>query len=161
MKNRKVKFCVMIIMLLICIGVICTQFQHEKMMQDNNLKSKLETLAESKKGNDEKVRIEFKKIVTFDWDKLHIITPYANPKEYAKRQNIKGINLIDTNIDINDSINLLIFVLDKKIVSYINYPRSKGDFCNVGKYKRDGFTPDEAIFEVKEENDWLKMINIK
>lgn len=161
MKNRKVILCVIVTILLICIGVISTQFQHEKMMQDNNLKSKLETLAESKKSNYEKVTIDFKEIATFDWDKLHVITPYVSPKEYAKRQNIKGMNLIDTDIDINDSINLLIFVLDKKIVSYINYPRNKGDFCDVGKYTRDGFTPDEAIFEVKEEDDWLKMINVK
>ncbi|MFA9421929.1 MAG: hypothetical protein ACERLG_00005 [Sedimentibacter sp.] len=129
-------------------------------MENNNLKSKLETIAESKKENDEKIIIEFKEIVTFDWDRLYILTPYASPEEYAKEQNIEGINLINTDIDINDGNNLLIFVLDKKIVSYVNYPRSKGDFYNSIKYEQDGLTPDEAIFEVTEEKDWLKIINI-
>ena len=162
MKNKKTILYSIIILLILIISIWKIYDTNEKITEDNSLKNKIETLAEAKSGNDNTVIIDFKEITNFNWDKLYILTPYTYPEDYAKEQNIQGMNLINTDIQTNDSENLLVFVLKQKIVSYIHYPRRKGDFYNHEKQKLEGYTPKEAVFEVKEnEDNWLDMINIE
>ena len=162
MKNKKTILYSIIILLVLIISVWIIYNANEKIIENSSLKNKIETLVEAKNGNDNTVIIDFKEITNFNWDKLYILTPYTYPKDYAKQQNIEGMNLINTDIQTNDSENLLVFVLKQKVVSYIHYPRRKGDFYNPEKQKLEGYTPKEAVFEVKEnEDNWLEMINIE
>jgi hypothetical protein len=51
-----------------------------------------------------------------------------------------------SNIISNDSDDLLVFVKDGKVVHYHDHPRKQGDFD--GLSGRNGYSPDEAVFEV-------------
>lgn len=152
---------VIIILLIVFIGVKILYNIPKKIMENNNLKNEIVTLAETKLGNKNEVIIKFEKSTDFDWDKLYIITPYTNIEEYAQQKNIEGVRLINTDINTNDSDHLLVFISDKEIVSYLHYPREKGDFDTP---RKKGYTPDQAVFEVKEsqqDSGWLEMSNIK
>lgn len=129
--------------------------------ENTELKNTLDILVKGKIEKSENTTIDFYEITKFKWDKLYIVTPYVNPKKYSKKHGIEGIYSVITNIELNDDINCLVFVLNNKIVSYVNYPRNKGDFCNIEKTKTEGFTPKEAKFQYVIENGWINVTQIK
>jgi hypothetical protein len=51
-------------------------------------------------------------------------------------------------MDWRDDVNLIVFTENGKVVFYIEHPRGLGDLK--GNYKREGYSPDDAIFEVVE-----------
>lgn len=87
--------------------------------------------------------IDFNKLTNGNWDKMYVITPYTDYINYCRKQNIDGAKKVSTTIETNDSINLILFVSENDIVSYINLSREYGDFFgskieiskNKAKYK--------------------------
>lgn len=55
-------------------------------------------------------------------------------------------NKIVSYINTKDSDRILVFVLNNKIISYIHYPRKKGDF-NIPI--KGGYTPVQAVLKLK------------
>jgi len=78
--------------------------------------------------------IDFDKIFDEEWDEMIVIEPYSTPKDLYK--NFKW-NKINTSIEYRDDINLIVFLKNKKIISYLNYPMIKGNFLDYGVFKRD------------------------
>jgi hypothetical protein len=117
----------------------------DNLAENNSLKTKITELT-IKSHEDNNVKLEFQKITDFEWDKLYIITPYMPVKDFCKENGIKGVASIDTSIEINDTINLLMFVLDNNVVSYVNFPRNQADFYTIRTDSKQGFTPKDAVF---------------
>ncbi len=112
------------------------------------------TIAEAvqkKRGNPNKVIIDINSLSRFQWDKLHIFTPYMSYEDIKAELGFDWPYAKMTGIEWDDGICLLVFVKDTKVVKYLVYPRHVGDFLTIGK--KGGYSPEEAVFEVKEE-DW-------
>ena len=125
--------------------------------ENNSLKIKITEIT-IKSHKDKDIKLEFQNITDFKWDKLYIITPYISPKDFCKENGIKGVASIETSIEINDTINLLIFVLDNKIVSYVNFPRNQADFSTIGKANKQGFSQKDAVFGFKEDSYSMEVV---
>jgi hypothetical protein len=129
----------------------------KKLGENSNLKIKItETVLKSNKDNSTK--LEFDKITDFKWNKLYIITPYVNQKDFCKKNGIEGVDSIETSMEIRDDINLLLFVLDNELVSYVNFPRNQADFSKIGKSNEKGFLYKDAVFEFKHNVDGIEAV---
>lgn len=121
---------------------------HETVEQDKTLKSTLMLAVSSSK------EINFDTMIDLDWDEMYVITPYKNPKEFFEKTN-GNWKEIDQSIEVKDDINLVIFLKEKNIVCYFNYPRANGDFVFSG----DGvFSRDSTNFTVINEGNEIKLI---
>ena len=85
-------------------------------------------------------------LTNFSWDTLVIIRPYF-PIDTLKSMvqvNFKSI-IYDNTALINDGVNILMFIKNKKMVNFVRLPRYKGDF-----YSKEGhaiLAKDQCIFE--------------
>ncbi|MDD5697305.1 MAG: hypothetical protein PHH77_01695 [Victivallaceae bacterium] len=86
------------------------------------------------------------------WDKFYVFEPYT-PKEKIERTlgcDFSG----NSRISRSESISLLIFVKDGKVVSWTDYPRHRGDFSKL--YRSEGYLRKKAIFKVADKSaKWL------
>lgn len=99
--------------------------------------------------------IDFDKIATdFGWDEIYILIPYTNPKDFLKSENIKW-NKINNLIESNDGINLILFLKEKEVVSYLNRPRNYGDFIFTSPMK---FDRNSAKFKINKIDNWINLI---
>lgn len=129
--------------------------------QKKDLKSTLVSAIEKKRGHDEQVIVKLQSLTTFQWDKFYVFTPYTSIENIYNILGFQWRGAIKSGINHRDDINLLVFVKDKKIVEYLEYPRSHGDFYKIKK--ANGFNAEEAIFEVREENlgePWLVLYEL-
>ncbi|WP_228560117.1 MULTISPECIES: hypothetical protein [Myxococcus] len=78
-------------------------------------------------------------VTGFDWDTLHVFTPYVVAEEI--RQSLG--NDWSGARDIYESECLLVFVKEGRVVMDLEFPRMKGDFSAMKKYR---FSRDEARF---------------
>jgi hypothetical protein len=92
----------------------------------------------------ESKKIDFSKIDYFLWNELLILSPYKNIKETEKRYKI-DLSDADNSIEINDNINTIIFLNEKKIVKQINLSRQFGNFI----FTKNPIVKDSAIFIMK------------
>ena len=130
-------------------------------MTQKDLKSALISAIEKKQGQDEKVIVKLQSITTFQWDKFYVFTPYTPIEKIHKTLGFNCPRAVKSGINHRDDINLLVFVKDRKVIQHLEYPRSHGDFYKIKK--KNGFTPKEAIFEVREEDlgePWLVLYPI-
>ncbi len=134
MQKREVLILALIsIIILVCIISLIIKKDNVKIMpQDEQLKVKIDELIVFSN------EIWFKHITDFEWDEMYIIGPYANPQKNIKSQKINWKE-IKTSIETNDSITLIVFLYEGEIVSYLEYPRSKGNFniTGVRKYNKE------------------------
>lgn len=141
------------IIVIIIIAAISTIFFATKssrvvMEQNEELKNKMESVVLTKK------EINISKITNFNWDEMYIITPYGNPKDILTKENVHWKE-IDKSIEVKDDISLIIFLNDRNIVSYFNYPRQKGDFKFIKSRK---FTKSSAVFKITKNNNEIELI---
>lgn len=104
-------------------------------------------------GSNDGQEVSLKDSTDFRWDSIYIFTPYSNPNEMKE---IRGMNSMDTSIKYNDTINLLVFVEDLKVIKYVEIPRNKGDFSLV---TRKEFKANEAVFITKKSQTNITLIN--
>jgi hypothetical protein len=117
---------------------------------DNSEKVK-KRLADSvarKQGNNEEVTIKLKDLTDFKWDRVYIFPPYTGLETIDNDLGFVWPRARSVRIDYRDDINLIVFTDNKQVLAYVEHPRSLGDFD--GNYKREGYSPDEAIFMVEE-----------
>jgi hypothetical protein len=69
--------------------------------------------------------------VSGNWDRVCILGPYSNDITVNETLGFKWPAERLTDIEISDSISLLIFVKDQTVLSYTEHPRRSGDFSNL------------------------------
>lgn len=89
-------------------------------------------------------QVNFQEITDFDWDNIYIFTPYLDPINIFKEDNIKNYN-ISFNIKHLDTINMIAFVNQNKLVKFVEINRSDFEFEHIENYK---VSKNDAIFSV-------------
>ena len=132
--------------LIIIILISCTPF--EDTYSAEIFKDKLEAQTKRKINNRDTIIIDIKELTDFDWDFFFVVTPYSNLSKVGKITKINVDILKRTNIRYRDSMNLLVFVRNGKIIKYVEFLRLSGDFSYLENYEL--FSPKEAVFIVEE-----------
>lgn len=142
---KKLFATIILVTIVLAIGIFYKNHQTD-IKEETKLKKDIESIIISKDT------IDFKNdIQEINWDQLYLIPPYANLKEEIRKMNLKTNVKIESNINYDDTINLMVFIKDKEIVSYVNFPRKKGDF-NLVKSKM--FEANNSKFKIiKKENN--------
>ncbi len=91
--------------------------------------------------------LEMKTVADFEWDRLFVFEPYTLRKTIHEVTGLSFLKENEVRISVEESKCLLVFVKSGNVATYFTYPRSKGDFSDLAK-KKDGFSPDEAVFKV-------------
>lgn len=83
-------------------------------------------------------KIDFDKITNFEWDAMYVFTPYSNPKDILKEDNISTYTS-SFIIERSDTINMIGFVNSNKLVEFVDLPRIYGeaDLTNVIKFNKE------------------------
>lgn len=117
-----------------------------------------------KKNTDDKPPIfKMRRVTPFLWDKLYIFSPYTTSEVINKTLKLKWDKIECSSIASNDSINLLVFLKDGKVVNYLEHPRNV-DFEPLARnsdqnHKNipESFSPDTAVFAITLENDRISL----
>ena len=72
--------------------------------------------------------VDFSLLTSFSWDKLYIFSPYSPPESIDTALGKYWIGSRFTEIKSSDRISLLVFTKNGKVVRYLEFPRSRGDF---------------------------------
>jgi hypothetical protein len=143
--------------LVLVILVGCSSLAQNK-KQQGELQQKLSAAIEEKRQSDERVVIQMKSLTNFEWDKFYVFTPYTTAEEVRDTLGFDTTITAHSKIEVTESHNLLVFVRDNQVVLSIDFARSAGDF---GKLKRrGGYSPAEAIFEVKAEGSGNPLLRL-
>ncbi|WP_088044479.1 hypothetical protein [Bacillus sp. EAC] len=149
--NRLLKIITLIIILLVVLFYL--KNTKTKVLKENiSLKNNIATIVNSRNS------IDFAKETDFQWDEMIIFPPYAQLETDFKKLKIKtNVKKIQTPIESNDGINLIVYTKNHKIVSYVNNRRDKGDFPFTNNRI---FTNKNAKFKIiKDENGWIKFVD--
>lgn len=113
-KTKKHIIIIILIMISICIGVL---FKSSRILKED-VKFKNQILEFINKSDS----IDFNTITNFKWDNIYVFTPYSDPKDILKKDEIKSYNL-DFNVKYLDSIYMMAFINENKIISFIELPK--------------------------------------
>src|SRR5262249_4753543 len=94
-----------------------------------------------------------KDFTDFKWEKVYIFPPYTSTANVNKALGFDWPSAKNTGIEMHDSFNLLVFTNGGKVVSYVNFPRSSGDF--VLDRPTNGLGPNEARFVIQKKDGRL------
>ena len=133
-----------------------------KSEMNTNLSEKLAAEISKKAENKDKSAFDIKAFTNFDWDKLFVFNPYTPQSLIAEKIGNDADQLKQVNMDEREDINLLVFTNAGKIVEFVEFPRSKGDFDKVSA--AEGFRSDEAKFTVTTEDregSWVTVLPAK
>jgi hypothetical protein len=114
-----------------------------------------------KRVSNEEVTVKLKDLTDFKWDIVYIFPPYTGLETIDNDLGFVWPQARSIRTDYRDDINLIVFTDNKQVVAYVEHPRSLGDLD--GNYKREGYSPDEAIFIVEEgplqpdDRPWLRL----
>jgi len=112
------------------------------------VKQKLADSVARKRYSLEEVTISLKDQSDFNWDRVYIFPPHTGIETINETLGFVWPHARSIRMDWRDDINLIVFTDNGRVVDYVEYPRSLGDLK--GNYKREGYSPDEAIFAVVE-----------
>ena len=83
--------------------------------------------------------VDFNELADFQWDRMVIISPYSDVRQVLGEHGVRrpAPAHMRTGIRHSDFAVLLVFVLDNRVVSYVEYPVHHGDFrANRGAWYR-------------------------
>lgn len=106
--------------LIIFLGIFLFYIKNNTLKENIVLKNSVMDILNSS------TEIDFSKIYGHFWDKLYIIPPYSDMNDILSKYKLSKKTKLNSNIDICDSINLLLFVESNKIVSFLELPREIG-----------------------------------
>lgn len=112
-----------LILLLICV-VGGFWFYSHKVLTGNNYSADIEkTILDSNASN----LIDLTQFKTGEWDEIVIWYPYSDVRDFK----IDGVYLLfdSSNINLNDTSNILLFIKNNKIKGYAVFNRKKVDFA--------------------------------
>jgi hypothetical protein len=87
-----------------------------------------------------------------DWDQMYIFAPYTNRQDIDQRLGFAWSDTSATRVDESETISLLVFVKDKKVTHWVDFPREKADFSLVSS--PTAYTPRDARFSVRNDKVW-------
>ncbi len=67
-------------------------------------------------------------VTDFIWDQVVIMPPYTDPKALEKELDLELDRARHTRIIMRDDIHVLLFLKNGETLSFMEYPRAKGDF---------------------------------
>ena len=118
--------------------------------EETQLVTSMENLMEEK-GKD--AILTMKDLTSFPWEKLYIFPPYTSQSSIEVDLKFSWsepyLHRWNQSIENNDSITLLIFVQDNRVMAEIYFPRGVLDFSEL--YRADGYPVSEAVFSVQED----------
>lgn len=100
---------------LLFVGISCSNVSDKKLENRINL--------EIKKTNS----LDLSNYKDFQWDSVILLPPYTNI-ERVEKENDLDLSGVSKDIEFSDSINLLVFLKDRKMVKYVEINRVLGDF---------------------------------
>ncbi|MDD4387516.1 MAG: hypothetical protein PHD15_07200 [Clostridia bacterium] len=89
-------------------------------------------------------KIDFKEIVDFNWDTMYVFNPYSNAKDILKKDGVSTYKS-KFNIEYSDSVIMIAFVSENKLVTYIELPRN---YVQINSEHFLNFNVNEAEFDV-------------
>jgi len=105
-----------------------------------------------------------KSVTDFAWDRFFVFEPYTLRKTIHETIGFPFLRDTEVPLSVDEAYCLLVFMNEGRVVEYFTYHRSRGDFDRVSK-KTDGFSTDEAFFEVVSDYDgkWkrIKQVNLE
>lgn len=107
---------------------------------DNELKM---NIVKAVKQTDEDI-LDFSKVTDFEWDKLYVFTPYSDPSQRLREDGVRCFNN-SFSIEFNDTITMIAFVNDNKLVKYVNINYHYFNFEDTTNFVLD---KDEAKFNI-------------
>ena len=116
----------------------------KKKLEEENIVVKVKSIV-SIMQKDNRVTLDFSKLIPEDWKHMYVFIPYTSHSEIFEVIGFEWEEIYKTRIKHDDSINLLLFTNENKVVRYIEYPISYGDF---GKLNADEYSRENAIFEI-------------
>lgn len=149
MLNRKVKLMIgCILLILFVLGASnFLRFMNAR-TQRQEFSKKFAAEVEKKRSSDNVVEIRMKDLTDFTWDRVHIFTPYKATETIDEDLGYAWQPARSIGMYQRDDVSLLVFTNTGQVVLYVEHQRHLGDLD--GSYKQDGYSPDEAIFEVVE-----------
>lgn len=104
--------------------------------------------------------IDVAKLTDFEWDKVHIFSPYFNKNNIHKIVGKKFLKQEEIPRGVSEGDTLFVFLKNKKVIHYFYHPRNKGDFSGIGN--QNWFSPNNAKFKVIRDGrgfyrKWFKM----
>jgi len=93
--------------------------------------------------------IELAQFTDFDWEYVHIFPPYTPKGSIDAELGFDWAYIVRTSIASSDSVTLLVFVADGRVVRWIEMPRSSMDFTAAAA--ESPFTPASARFFLPDE----------
>ncbi len=96
-----------------------------------------------------------------DWDRLHIIGPYAHDDEIEAELGFAWPEARYTGIEGRDDVTLLVFVRGREVVRYVIMPRHAGDFSRADQ--SGGYSSEETAFTIVHEpqpngSNWVYLV---
>ncbi|HCC08078.1 MAG TPA: hypothetical protein DEP72_08000 [Clostridiales bacterium] len=125
----------------------------KKKLNEEGIIIKVKSIVEMMQ-KDNRVTLDFNKLITEDWESMYIFGSYTSYKEIFEVIGFEWEEVYKTNINHDDNINLLLFIDDNKVVKYIEYPISYGDF---GKLNADIYSSKNAVFELENINGDIEL----
>ncbi|MGL5753355.1 MAG: hypothetical protein ACRCXT_22615 [Paraclostridium sp.] len=144
----KIKKIVLGIILLILVGYIGISYYNSKQVSED-VALRNEIIKEVSSSEE----IDFSKIDNFSWDKMYIFTPYSDSRRILAKDNVRNYN-DDMSMEYTDAKNIVAFIDNNKVVSYISINREDFDFEPMEGYI---ISRDEAIFSVNRKEGWITL----
>ena len=128
--------------------IIYNNFYKIELLPRESLSLEIHRLVEEEKY------IDFRKIDSFEWDRMVIIRPYGEVAKTLKVENIHN-KKIKKNIETQDDINMIIFVNKNEIVQYVNLGRNIDFNLN----KSISYLKNDVMFKIDRKNNYVMLVH--
>jgi len=97
--------------------------------------------------------IDFSKTVPFQYEKVCILGPYTTNESAEQALGFYWDVQKETEISTNDAINLIAFIKENKVISYVEHSRAKGDFWKLSRKCLDYNS--SILTRISKKDDWV------
>jgi len=105
------------------------------------------------KAKSEKQAFHFASVANFDWDELYILRPYTRLESFSEQTGIDTKPIQYCGIELFDHYNVIAFVKNKQIITYIEYSIANGDFTVDQVINK--FSKEDATFNITENKEGI------
>lgn len=89
------------------------------------------SLLVSEYNNNKSPLIDFANITQVSWDKVYFFEPYTSHWMIYNSLGFIWLGTKNTTIASSDGVTLIVFVADKRVVSFLEFPRNVADFSDL------------------------------
>jgi hypothetical protein len=69
--------------------------------------------------------VDFTQITPFAWDRFYVFGPYTSPERINEQLGFNWDGAKKTSIELNNGVNLVVFVKDAQVVYWFEHPRNE------------------------------------